>query len=37
MIPVTIEIVDDQGTVGMVATFEWFGQKIPGPGRAEQK
>lgn len=29
MIPVTVEIVDQAGAVGLVATFEWFAQKLP--------
>jgi acyl-coenzyme A thioesterase PaaI-like protein len=28
IIPVTIEIIDDSGAVGLIATFEWFVQKI---------
>lgn len=27
ILPVTIEIVDTAGTVGLVATFEWFAQR----------
>jgi acyl-coenzyme A thioesterase PaaI-like protein len=29
IIPVTIEIVDMEETVGLAATFEWFAQKQP--------
>lgn len=27
ILPVTIEIVDTEGVVGLIATFEWFSQK----------
>lgn len=27
LVPVTIEIVDSSGNVGLIATFEWFSQK----------
>jgi acyl-coenzyme A thioesterase PaaI-like protein len=27
ILPVTIEIVDDRGAVGLVATFEWFASR----------
>jgi acyl-coenzyme A thioesterase PaaI-like protein len=35
MIPVTVEIVDGDGAVGLIATFEWFAQMIPVPKRGE--
>ena len=28
IVPVTIEIVDAAGNVGLIATFEWFAQKL---------
>jgi acyl-coenzyme A thioesterase PaaI-like protein len=31
IIPVTIEVVDAENTVGLVATFDWFAQMNPGP------
>ncbi len=33
IIPVTVEIVDQSGAVGLVATFEWFVQKLTGENR----
>jgi acyl-coenzyme A thioesterase PaaI-like protein len=30
IIPVTIEVVDAENTVGLVATFDWFAQMNPG-------
>lgn len=29
IIPVTVEIVDQSGAVGLLATFEWFAQRLP--------
>ena len=37
IIPVTVEIVDRSGAVGLVATFEWFAQKLPAETGEERR
>jgi acyl-coenzyme A thioesterase PaaI-like protein len=30
IIPLSVEVIDSQNTIGLTATFEWFAQMIPG-------